>query len=193
MKNINLPALSFLDVETTGLSAAYNDRIVEVAVLRREPAGKLTEFQSLINPCRLMPSSASAINGITNSMVKNAPRFSEVAPKVLSLIKGSVLVFHNAPFDLSFLNKEFEYCGSAMTEHLILDTLQIARKHFDFPSNSLGNLADYYGINITKQHRALADAVATYKVFLRLWEELMQRGLADFAMISKKKQKPKAK
>ncbi|OGS02017.1 MAG: hypothetical protein A2204_03330 [Elusimicrobia bacterium RIFOXYA1_FULL_47_7] len=184
MKNEKLPALSFLDVETTGLSAIYNDRICEIGVLRLDPDGTITQWESLINPCRFLSPGAAAVNGITNAMVENAPKFCEVADKLLDMITGSVLVLHNAPFDLSFINMEFENCGIKMPDVKVIDTLIVARQHFNFPSNTLGNIAQHFNIEVSGKHRALADAETTHKIFLRIWEELSKRGIADFDKIS---------
>ena len=96
--------LSFLDVETTGLSAACNDRICEIAVLRRRENGRMTNWQSLINPQRPISLEAKRVNNISNEMVKDAPTFDKVADKVLEMVKDAIIVCHNVPFDLSFLS-----------------------------------------------------------------------------------------
>jgi len=178
-KNV-LPEIAIVDVETTGLSTAYNDRVCEIAILRCRGEKKIAEWQSLINPTRPISPGASAVNGITNKMTASAPLFKHVADKILELVDGAVLVCHNVPFDLSFLCAEFENCGRTFPNLPAIDTLKIARQYFDFPSNSLGNIAAYLEIDVEERHRAMADVVTTYKVFNYFINELDKRGLEQF-------------
>lgn len=178
-----LPVLAFLDLETTGLSTAYNDRICEIAILRCQGHRKMTHWESLINPLRPISPAASAVNGITNKMVVDSPLFKHVAKKVLELIDGAVLVCHNAPFDLSFLAAELEECGHTLPNSPVIDTLKIARQHFDFPSNSLGNIAAYLEIDVKEKHRAMADVYTTHKIFNYFWAELSKQGITQLDQI----------
>ncbi|MCX5782544.1 MAG: 3'-5' exonuclease [Elusimicrobia bacterium] len=186
MKKIkcNLPALAFLDVETTGLSTQNGDRICEIAILRREENGKITKWESLINPCRPISYGAQAVNCITYDMVKDAPVFEEVANKILKLIKGSSLVCHNAYFDLNFLAMELALCDIVLPVLPIVDTLRVARQHFNFPSNSLPKIAEFLDINVEKKHRAMADVDTTHKVFNRFWAELNKKGIRKIEEIA---------
>lgn len=180
MKNMKLPALAFLDVETTGLSAMRDDRICEIAVLRIEADGAQTQYQTLVNPLRPLSPGASAINGITDEMVAGAPEFSDVADKINELIRDAVLVCHNAQFDTSFLSMEFSCCGRSLCSRAVVDTLKIARNYFNFPSNSLGRIASYLGIKTEGQHRALADVIMTKKIFDYFCSELLDQGHCTF-------------
>ncbi len=174
-----LPVFAFLDVETTGLSPESDDRVCEIALLRCPPNASPEPWQTLINPQRQISPGAAAVNGITNEMVMNAPRFEEVAQKLLELIEGTVLVCHNAPFDVNFLTSELARCGKELPPLPVLDTLRVARQYFHFPSNSLPNIAAYIGVKVTEKHRALADVYTTYRVFEHFWEVLQQRGIAS--------------
>jgi len=180
MEKNTLPELCIVDVETTGLSTAYKDKVCEIAILRCQGSKKLAQWESLINPCRPISPGASAVNGITNKMVAGAPLFEDVAAKILSLVENSVLVCHNVPFDLSFLNAEFEFCGRTFPNLAAIDTLKIARQYFDFPSNSLGNIAAYLEIDVQEHHRAMADVVTTHKILTYFLSELGKRGLEQF-------------
>jgi len=180
MDKNSLPELAFVDVETTGLSTAYNDRVCEIAILRARGAKKIAAWESLINPCRPISPGASAVSGITNKMVARAPHFKNFADKILELVDGAVLVCHNAPFDVSFLCAEFENCGRTFPNLQAIDTLKIARQYFDFPSNSLGNIAAYLEIDVEEHHRAMADVVTTHKIFTYFFDELIKRGLESF-------------
>ncbi|MGA2090974.1 MAG: 3'-5' exonuclease [Endomicrobiales bacterium] len=156
--------LAFLDVETTGLCAARHDKVCEIAILRVDKKG-LREWQSLVNPGIPIPPFISQINGITDDMVQDAPRFSAVTESIVNMIEDAVVVCHNAPFDLGFLTAEFVSCQTAFPCRPFLDTLSIARSHFPFPSNSLSNIASHLHIPVTTKHRALADVNTTYRIF----------------------------
>jgi DNA polymerase-3 subunit epsilon len=175
MNHIQLPDLAFLDVETTGLSAAYNDRICEIAVLRCRDLKEHTAWESLVNPCRLISPGAGAVNGITDAMVADAPVFKDIADRLLEVIDGAVLVCHNAPFDLSFLSSELAACGRTLPDLAVIDTLRVARRHFSFPSYRLGSIASMLSIDVPESHRAMADVRTTHRVFARLWDELVHR------------------
>jgi DNA polymerase III epsilon subunit family exonuclease len=180
MEKKDLPILAFVDVETTGLSTAYNDRIIEIALLKCQGAKILGRWESLVNPCRPISPGASAVNGITNKMVAAAPKFGKIAAKLLEHLQDTVLVCHNVPFDLGFLSAEFENCGRTFPNLNAIDTLKIARQYFDFPSNSLGNIAAYLEIDVEGQHRAMVDVVTTHRIFTYFFDELVKRGLEQF-------------
>jgi DNA polymerase-3 subunit epsilon len=176
--------LAFLDVETTGLSPFCGDRICEIGILLCVSTESLTEiklkksYSSLINPeCNISPG-ASAINGITNDMVKNAPVFSKIAKTIIKLLKDNIVVCHNANFDINFLKKELELANTDMIDTKIIDTLYIARKYFNFPSNSLPNLAYYLGIKTKTYHRALSDAHLTKNILVYFIDKLNERNIS---------------
>jgi len=169
--------LVFLDVETTGLSAQDGDRVCEIAILRKEKSGSIVRWHSLINPMRPISPGASAVNKITDEMVREAPEFGKVAKKILKLIEGGTLVCHNARFDLSFLSMEMAFCDFALPVLPIVDTLRVSRQHFSFPSNSLGNIADFLNIKAIGKHRAMADVDTTYRVFKYFWGKLNKKGI----------------
>jgi DNA polymerase III epsilon subunit-like protein len=124
-------------------------------------------------------------------MVADAPLFPDVAAKVLEMIDGAVLICHNASFDISFLTCELNRAGIDLPDLRVIDTLRLARQHFSFPSNSLGNIADYLDIQVREQHRAMGDVRTTHQVFLHFHEELVRQGLTDIeALISSYKVLP---
>ncbi|MFH1368950.1 MAG: exonuclease domain-containing protein [Elusimicrobiota bacterium] len=179
MHRIKERVFAFLDVETTGLSAFYDDRICEIGIVRTIGHDVDSEWQSLVNPERPISSGAMNVHGINDKMAAKAPKFREIADKVQSIISDAIVVCHNAPFDLSFLNSEFEKCGIAPAEFRVIDTLRIARRYFNFSSNSLGNIAYGLHIEMNEAHRALADASATQKIFAYMMSELEKRGVED--------------
>jgi len=180
MKHEELPALAFVDIETTGLSYANGDRICEIAVLRTFGREDPAKWQTLVNPMRPISPGASAVNGITDEMVSVAPAFKDIAPKFLEIIDGAVLVFHNAGFDLGFISKELQCLNIEMPEVKVVDTLSMARRYFDFPSNSLGNIASHIGIRQDIRHRAFADVYTTFHVFSHLFDEIVKNDICDF-------------
>lgn len=155
---------AYLDVETTGLSPWFGDRICEIAVVRCERDEVLDSFDSLLNPERPISPGAARVNGLKDSQVQGAPRFMDVAEQVMALVKDSVIVCHNVPFDLGFLSSELGRINRHLPTVLTLDTLGIAREYFDFDSNSLQSIAHWLDIEVTGAHRALADVLTTRQV-----------------------------
>ena len=161
---LNSHTFAYLDVETTGLSPWFGDRICEVAVLRCEGDNSIDSFNSLLNPGRLLSPGAARVNGLKDSDLKKAPRFAEVVDRVLPMIEDAVIVCHNVPFDLGFLSSELERINKHIPTVLTLDTLELARQHFDFDSNSLQFIARRLNIEVTTAHRALGDTYTTQAV-----------------------------
>ncbi len=161
-----IPPLIALDVETTGLKPDEGDRIVEIALIKFDEKGKIIDkFISLINPEREIPLEVTKfINRIDKNMVEKAPKFKEVAKEIKNFIEGGIVVIHNADFDISFLKKEFQLCEEELPEFGVIDTLYIARKYFNFPSNSLSSLAKNFKIE-KESHRAENDAITAYEIF----------------------------
>lgn len=155
------------DVETTGLSAADGHRVCEFALLRFLRGTVIDSFVSLVNPLRPIDPGASAVNGITDEMVAGAPTFADLLPRILDFLSDDPLVFHNAPFDLSFLQSEARLAGGSWPGNRVIDTLTLARRTGRFRSHSLPNICRELGIGSTF-HRAEADAWAAGKLLLHL-------------------------
>jgi DNA polymerase III epsilon subunit family exonuclease len=174
LKNITF---AFFDVETTGLNSCYGDKVCEVAILKSRNGRKISSFHSLVDPgCRGSPG-AYAVNGITQKMLKGKPKFSQIAADILKLLKGAVMVCHNAPFDMGFLEVELDKVGISLPGCPVVDTLTLARRRFKFYSNSLGNVAESLGIKTVQEHRAMSDCILTQKVFQRFIENFEWRGI----------------
>ncbi len=173
---------AFLDLETTGLSPWFGDRICEVGIVLTEGKRIKETFQTMVNPQRPLSPGAASANGLNDEMFVGAPHFSGIAPKTRELLKDSVVVCHNAQFDLQFLDSEFRRLGWQLEIPNLIDTLHIAREHFDFRSNTLTNIAAEFGIQNPEAHRALADALTDKSVFFALMEALKSIGktLDDF-------------
>lgn len=170
-------SLAFLDVETTGLSPRYGDRICEIAIVRTRVDLVQATFQSLVNPERPISPGAAAVNHLSDADVSDSPLFSEIADTVLKAVGNAIVVCHNAPFDLSFVGTEMQRANKPFGPPIVLDTLQIARRCFSFSSNSLPSVAHIFQIPTPDAHRALGDALTTRLVYLELIEELYKRGM----------------
>jgi DNA polymerase-3 subunit epsilon len=180
MADINRPldeqAIAVVDVETTGLFPFSGDRVCEVGIVSAQGDIIVDMYQTLVNPQRPISSGAARVNGLSDLDVSQAPTFAEIADQVLARIDGKILVCHNAPFDLGFLNAEIAYLGRLWQPAGVFDTLDLCRQHFRFRSNSLTAVASQLGIETPQAHRALGDALTTFQVFRRIQDQLAGRG-----------------
>jgi DNA polymerase III epsilon subunit family exonuclease len=167
---------AFVDVETTGASADFGHRVIEVGIARVENGQVVAEYQQLLDPQRWISAGVTALTGIGQDMVDGQPLFAAELPKMLDLMRGACVVGHNVRFDLGFLRKEFRRAGRDMVEAIgdvpVLDTVRIARRRFGRGGNGLQSLAPRLGVHPTVAHRALADVQTTVGVFERLLEPL---------------------
>jgi DNA polymerase-3 subunit epsilon len=168
--------VAFLDVETTGLRPDLGDRMVEIAIVRAQGPNEVARFVSLVNPQRRLNPEVTRINGISPSMVADAPVFADVLDQLQPLIEDVVLVCHNAPFDLGFLEAELHRAGAPVWDGVALDTLAFAQRQYWFRRNSLSAIARELGIHTSDAHRALADALTTQAIFRRFASRLRQQG-----------------
>jgi len=162
--NIEEAVFTFVDVETTGLSPRAA-RVCEVAAISFRGADRVGTLAELVNPGLPIPAEVSKIHGITDAMVKDSPSFGGVAPRLLAMLENSVIVAHNAEFDLGFLKAECDRVGLRFPKLHVVDTLAIARKGWKFQSNRLGKIAEELNISNGGWHRALADVEMTRKIF----------------------------
>ena len=163
---------AIVDIETTG-GSARDERITEIAVYLHDGNEVTGEFVSLVNPERNIPYFITNLTGITNEMVENAPRFYEIARKLIEITEGRTFVAHNARFDYSFIRQEYKSLGYNF-KRSILDTVALSRKLLPGHSSySLGNICKDLDISITGRHRAAGDALAT----VRLLELLIERDI----------------
>ena len=167
--------LAFVDVETTGASADFGHRVIEIGICRVEGGRVVAEYEQLIDPQRKIGAGVTALTGISQAMVDGQPTFTQQFPAMLPLLQGAVVLGHNVRFDLSFLRREFRRCGTELTAALgesvhVLDTVRIARRRFGRGGNGLQALAPRLGMQPATAHRALADAQTTAFVFDKLME-----------------------
>ena len=176
-------ALTFVDVETTGLDSTTGDRVCEIALLRVCGDQEIGRFESLVHPQRPMTPGAMAVNGITDAMLVDAPPFAAVLPQVHALLQDAVLVAHNARFDVGFLRYEWQVAGQTLPSLAVVDTLALAQARYRFRHNSLGAIAGELGIIPTSLHRAMADVLITWQVWQRFVAHMREAGPVTLAHV----------
>lgn len=174
------------DLETTGAKSPPC-RVTEIGAFRVQKGKIIEEFQTLVNPEIPIPLFISQLTNITDSMVRTAPRFRDVMTDFLDFIGDSVLVAHNAPFDMRFLNFEI---GKIHEDYRVanphLCTVRLSRKlNKNVQNHRLKTLAEYYRVPLENHHRAGDDARATAHIFVNLLAELENRGVSDLATARK--------
>jgi DNA polymerase III epsilon subunit len=153
------------DTETTGFSPS-GDRIVEIGAVKFRNGQVLGEKSWLIHPGRRIPYWATEVHGITNEDVQNKPSFKDIYPDFLEFAQGSVLMAHNARFDVSFMAEEIRRAGFQLPNNLVIDSLPLFRKWFPAsPSYSLAEVAHHTKVDTGVLHRALADTMYVVLIF----------------------------
>lgn len=157
---------AIIDIETCGGTFDYRrGRITEICILIHDGLQVVEQFTSLINPECIISPYFTKLTGITNDMVKDAPKFYEVAKKIMEMTEGKIFVAHNVAFDYGFVKEEFASLG-AKYQRETLCTVRLSRKLLpNRISYSLGHLCASLGIEIFGRHRAEGDAVATAQLF----------------------------
>ena len=166
---------AIVDIETTG-GSPKSEKITEIALYIYDGEKIIDEFATLINPEKPIPYFISALTGITDEMVEDAPKFYEVAKQLVELTEDKIIVAHNVSFDYRFIRSEFKSLGYDFTRNNLC-TLQLSRKLFPgHRSYSLGNICQDLGIVIENRHRAAGDALATVKLLERLLSKSSENG-----------------
>ncbi|MBW3086100.1 putative bifunctional exonuclease/endonuclease protein [Austwickia sp. TVS 96-490-7B] len=176
-----------VDLETTG-GDPRRHRITEIGAVKVRGREIVEEFQSLVCPQTPIPPFIQELTGITDDMVAHAPEISAVLPEFVNFAADSVLVAHNAPFDIGFLRAEAARVETPWDPAEVVDTVRLARRlmaRSEVVNCKLGTLAAFFGTGQTPDHRALHDARATADVLHALidrvgdWEELRVADLKD--------------
>lgn len=187
-----------LDLETSGSAPSTGAAITEIGALKVRGGEIIGEFQSFVNPGHTLPEFITSLTGITDAMLSGAPRVDEILSTFFEFIgshKESVLVAHNAPFDIGFLKAAAQESKFAWPNYIVVDTVQIARSALDrdeVPNCKLLTLAPFFGASITPNHRALDDARATVDVLHGIFERLGTFGvstLGDLTSFKRKREK----
>lgn len=159
------------DTETTGLTVS-NSFVIEIGAVKFDKTGIIDKFSTLINPQKPIPESASAINNITDDMVKDAPKIDEVLDSFLEFTKDTVLIAHNANFDVNFINEECVRNNKTELKNSFLDTLNLVRWAYPLLGKyNLQLMARLMNIEVTDAHRAYDDARVCMELFNRVIED----------------------
>lgn len=154
-----LPSYVMLDLETTG-GNPVSDRIIEIAAVRVEEGREVARWSTLVNPGRWVSPFITSLTGIDGAMVADAPRFEEVAPRLLELLDGAVLVAHNVRFDHGFLKNEFGRIDIDLRVRLLC-TVRLSRKLYpQHKGHGLDAILRRHGLHSTARHRAMGDVDA---------------------------------
>ncbi|MBG7612667.1 GIY-YIG nuclease family protein [Polaribacter sp. BAL334] len=160
---------SVVDIETTG-NGYKGQKITEISIFLFDGKQVIDEFTSLINPEQNIPSFITNLTGIDNAMVRNAPKFYEIAKKVAEITQDTIFVAHNVNFDYNIIQDEFKSLGFDFKRKKLC-TVRLSRKIIPgLQSYSLGNICSAENIPINGRHRAKGDAEATTELFRRLIE-----------------------
>ena len=163
------------DTETTGLDPV-SGRIVEIGAVKFDRRGIVARYNVLINPEMPMPEEAGKVNGITDEMLKDKPLIADVFPDFFDFIGTGVLVAHNAPFDINYVNAELKRAGKTPLTNKVVDTRIFAKEVFPgLSSYALQDLAVQFGITALEAHRAEDDA----RVCMELFEQILSRFLKN--------------
>ncbi len=181
-----------LDLETTGISA-MTEKITEIGIMKIKDGKVIDKFCEFVNPEKPIPMRVQEITNITDDMVKDSPTIAELFPRVLEFIDGSVLVAHNAPFDIGFLKKNAKDLGYKF-DYTYVDTLPLARKIYpELKKYKLGKIAEYLKIKVEVAHRALDDVDTTVKILNEMMKILKKRGATKVIDIALKSEDEKSK
>ena len=160
-----------LDTETTGLSPATGDRVVEIGCVELVnflPTGRT--YQVYLDPEMPMPYGAQQIHGLTDAFLRDKPKFAEIAGDFVAFIEGAQVIAHNADFDIGFLNAELALAGRPFITSKVLDTVRLARQKYPGAQNSLDALCRRFNIDTSarEKHGALLDADLLAQVYLEI-------------------------
>lgn len=173
------------DVETTGLSAIYND-LIQVAASKMYKGNIIAEFDEFINPGHPLSAFTTELTGITDDHVKNAKPLIQVLKEFQEFCKDTVLVAHNATFDVGFMNANYERHGLPKISQPVIDTLEFARNLYpEYKRHGLGPLTKRFGVALEHHHMANYDAEATGRLlFIFIKEVAEKHGVTDLARLN---------
>ena len=174
-----------VDVETTGASVRAGGRIAEIAVVALDGTEPRVVFHSLVNPGVPLSPFVTRLTGISDVMVRSAPRFEEIADAVLGSLAGTVFVAHSVRFDWAFVAAELERTRGLLLQGPRLCTVRLARRLLPpLDRRNLDSVADFLGITIEGRHRATGDAVATARILAKLLAIAHDRGALTLAALA---------
>jgi len=168
-----------VDLETTGLDP-NNDEIIEIGAIKVEGKELKDIFNKLIRPEKSVTEQITNLTGITSDMLENELPVKPVISQFSHFIGNSILVAHNADFDISFLHVNFKKWLNTQLSNTAVCTLLVARDILpNLENHKLHTVAKYFGIEVTNRHRAIGDAELTYQIWLKFIEKLKDRKITS--------------
>ncbi len=168
------------DIETTGLSSVA-DEIIEIGAVILRGGEPVETFSAYVNPSRTIPREITELTGISDDMVKDAPKIDEVLPRFFEFCAGRPLIAHNANFDTGFIRAAASRLRLPF-DNVYIDTLAMSRYvNTDLKNHKLDTLVDYYGLGGFEHHRAFEDARVTALIFAKMTKRLAEEGVGDIA------------
>lgn len=165
------------DVETTGLSAVY-DQIIELAAVKVKNGEVIERFERFVNPHHALSQTTVDLTGITDDQVENAPDIADVLKDFHAFTEDGILVAHNASFDMGFLNVGYRNIDFSKAENPVIDTLELGRFLYpEFKNHRLNTLCKKFNIELTQHHRAIYDAEATGYLLWKMLTDAKERGI----------------
>lgn len=166
-----------VDTETASIEEIRASRICEIGAIRTRNGEVLDRYQTLVNPTVPMSAGALAIHRISDDMVREAPTFASVAPRLQEFLRGSIVVAHNTAFDVTVIGAELERAGLPPWKSPSIDTVILARKGFaGIPSYGLDSLIRFFNLTVPDRHRVMGDCEATLVVFWKCVARLQEIG-----------------
>ncbi len=175
------------DIETTGLSAK-RDKIIEISAVKIENMTITNEFNSFVNPEQKLSYFTTELTTITDNDLKDAETIDKVLPKFLEFIDGSILVAHNATFDLGHIYQKMADLGLGSNRYPAIDTMNIAKYYYSdsLKRFNLKAVAKQFKVKLDQHHRAAADAYATAEIFVQMLSDLLKNDINLHSDINKK-------
>ncbi len=167
-----------LDLETTGLNSR-TDRIIEIGAVRYSRDGEITDrFSTMVDPGMHIPEESTLIHGITDGMVAGAPTIEQIMPQFMEFVGDSILIAHNARFDISFIERDFKRLNLPWNDPVYVDTCELARRLLTsgMRNYKLDTVAEALGVELDNHHRAMDDAKCCGDIFMRLIAKLEESG-----------------
>lgn len=169
-----------IDIETTGLSASYNE-IIELCALKIRNNEIVDKFSTLIKPYRIISPFITNLTGITNEMVKNAPKINRILDKYLDFISNDIIIGHNVKFDINFIFINYVKYYKKTFSNDFIDTCIISKRICPIRRHRLNDVAEYYKIDVKGHHRAENDCIMTNAIFQAMKIHLINnQNLEDF-------------
>ncbi|GBG96503.1 PolC-type DNA polymerase III [Lactococcus termiticola] len=172
------------DVETTGLSAVYNN-LIQIAASKMYKGNVIEEFDEFIDPGHPLSEFTTDLTGITNEHVRGSKPLKQVLEEFQAFCEGSILVAHNATFDVGFMNENYRRNDLPVITQPVIDTLEYARNLYpDFKRHGLGPLTKRFGVGLEHHHMANYDAEATGRLLFIFIEETRERGIQNLNQLN---------